>query len=50
MYSSDEAARDGSQDEGGDRGGRIGKLLLVTFPFIFLLAFLLLEVWIRGRF
>ena len=31
-------------------GGRVGKFLLLASPFLILLLFLLLDVWIRGRF
>jgi hypothetical protein len=33
-----------------DWSGWIGKIILVASPFLLLVAFLILEVWIRGRF
>ncbi len=38
-----------SQDENGGSKGFIGKVLLIAFPFLLLLIFLLLEGWIWGR-
>ena len=48
--SSEKTAGNGVEDEAGDAGGPVGKALLVASPFVFLFLFLLLEVWIRGRF
>jgi hypothetical protein len=38
-----------SEDENGGSKGFIGKVLLIAFPFLLLLIFLLLEGWIWGR-
>ena len=38
------------ENETADWSGRMGKVILVASPFLFLAAFLILEVWIRGRF
>jgi hypothetical protein len=50
MVPTDEVPENNIQEEHETPGGRAGKVLLVASPFLFLLAFLLLESWIRGRF
>jgi hypothetical protein len=38
-----------SQDEDGDSAGSLGKLILIAFPFLLLIIFVVLERWIWGR-